>query len=188
MALTDLERLRLLIADRPRVILQEIIGTGDGSETLFLLQMAPVVAESETITVNGTVQTRDTDYTLDNGVGLVTFTAAPAAGAELKATYRWTTFSDEELQDLLDQGLSVTRAAIQAIEWLLADTDRFIKYTFGQESVDRTSAREGLEHLLAGLRQQLSGPVTLVKADDRVPAGTNGTIPGTGRGLWVTDV
>lgn len=163
MSLTDLARLRLQIADRPRVILRETLGSGDGATLSFLLTLAPVVAASETIMVGGAPVAA---YTLDDATGLLIFDAAPAANAAVVATYTWTTFSDAELEDLLDQGLSVTRAAIQAIQWLLADSDRFLKYTFGQESVDRSASRDALTKLLERLEGQLGrGAVSLIKAD-----------------------
>lgn len=163
MALTDLERLRLAIADRPRVTLREQLGLGDGVRTEFQTQLSPVVAASETVLVNGAPIAT---YTLDGATGVVTFAVAPANNATLLITYRWTTFSDIELEDLLDR-FDARRAAIRAITWLLADTERFLRYTFGQESVDRSAARAGLEKLLDRLTAEVgSGAVTLVKADD----------------------
>jgi len=166
MALTDLERLRLLIADRPKLVYDERIGVGDAVQTVFVLEMVPIVASSEVVTVSGVV-VPNTDYTLDDATGLLTFNAAPALDAPIGASYSWTVFSDDELNDLLvDQGLTLTQAAIQAIRWLLADTDRFIKYTFGQESVDRSASRDALQKLLDDLVQRnAGGVVSLVKAD-----------------------
>jgi len=163
MALTDLERLRLAIADRPRVALREQVGVGDGVSTQFQTQLFPVVDTSETVLVNGVPSAA---YALDAATGVLTFTSAPLSEAQIVATYSWSVFSDAELQDLLDQGVSVPRAAIQAIMWLLADSERFLKYTFGQESVDRSEAREGLERLLQTLSTSLThGAVKLVLAD-----------------------
>jgi hypothetical protein len=171
MALTALQRLRLRIADRAKVTLDETMGIGDGVVTEFQMHLTPVVSGSESLKLVAggvaTPQTRDADYTIDNDLGLITFTAAPADGTQVRVSYQHTTFTDTELNDLLDQqNDSVARAAIRAIEWLLADTDRFIKYTFGQESVDRSSVREGLNDLLTRLERQVgSGLVALVKAD-----------------------
>jgi hypothetical protein len=154
MALTDLQRLRLKIADRPSVVLNEQIGAGDGATTKFKTQLAPVVSESETVTVNGAEQTRDTDYSIDDGTGVITFDGAPASEAAIKVSYQWTTFSDEELNDLLDQKGSIVGAAIEAIGWLLADTDRLISYTYGQEKVDRKDVRRALNDLLDRLEKE----------------------------------
>jgi len=163
MALTNLERLRLAIADRARVALREQIGLGDGVRGTFQTQLSPLVYGSETVLVN---ETPVSVYTLDYATGVLSFLTPPALDAGLLITYSWTTFSDEELQDLLDR-YGLRRSAIQALEWLLADTERFMRYTFGQTSVDRSAARENLLALLERLDEQAgSGAVTLVQAED----------------------
>jgi len=165
MALTDLERLRLQIQDRPRLALRESLDVGDGVTTTFLTQLHPVLADSETVLVNGVVQEAGTDYTLIGALGALEFTTAPGSGLPVACTYQWAAFSDVELEDLLERYATVRRAAIAALEMLLADTDRFLKYTFGQESVDRSATREGLEKLLERLERSAGGPVVIVKAD-----------------------
>ena len=47
----------------------------------------PVIYDSEEITVSGTPQTRDLDYTMDYGVGNITFTYTPVKDAEIIAKY-----------------------------------------------------------------------------------------------------
>jgi hypothetical protein len=165
MALSDLQWLRLKIADRPRLLLHDPLGVGDGANTLFKLRVAPIVADSETVTVNGVEQTQDTDYTIDNSLGLITFTAAPAADAEVVATFQFVAFTDTELTDLLTAEGSRQRAAMEAVRWLLADQDRFLKYTFGQETVDRSGARDALQFLLEELKSSQPAPIGLVWAD-----------------------
>ncbi|MBN1261083.1 MAG: hypothetical protein JXB35_10420 [Anaerolineae bacterium] len=169
MALTNLQRVRLAIADRLRLVLNEHLGTGDGTTLHFQMGLFPVLDETDALQVDGVAQVRDTDYTIENDVGLVTFAAAPADGAAVRATYRWASFSDDELNDLLSEYGTVNAAAAAALRWLLADTERFIKYTFGQESVDRTAARKQIAGLLALLERRASKAVGLVKAtnDDR---------------------
>ena len=157
MALTDLQRLRLKIGDRASVVLNEQIGAGDGTTTKFKTHLAPVISESETITVDGAEQTRDTDYSIDNGTGVITFGSAPAGGMVVKCSYQWTTFSDEELSDLLEQRENVVVAAVEAVCWLLADTDRLISYSFGQEKVDRKDVRKALIDLLDRLGKEARG-------------------------------
>jgi hypothetical protein len=127
-----------------------------------------VVAESETVTVDGAEQARDTDYSIDNGTGVVTFGSAPASGAAIRCSYQWTTFSDEELSDLLEERGSVVVAAVEAVCWLLADTDRLISYTYGQEKVDRTEVRQALNDLLDRLGKEARsrpGMIGVILAD-----------------------
>ena len=162
MALTDLQRLRLTVADRTRLIVNETLGIGDGAARTFQTQMAPVVEAA--VRVGGSVQDEDTDYTLDTDLGRIVFTVAPADGAEIVSTYLWTVFSDAELEDALTRNGSVNQAAIEALRWLLADSERFIKYTHGYETVDRSEARKAIENLIDRLEAQAGAPAGVVKA------------------------
>ncbi len=170
MALTALQRLRLKVADKARQIINEEIGIGNGVLTTFQAQLWPMLTGSDVIKLRTgaaeVVQVRDVDYTIDLETGVITFTTAPLDDVVVIASYKWFIFTDDELDDLLTQvGNNVVKAAIEVIRWLLADTDRFIKYVFGQESVDRSSSREGLQDLLDELKAQLGAPVGLVMAD-----------------------
>ncbi len=170
MALTALQRLRLKVADKPRQIINEEIGAGNSVLTTFQVQLWPILTGSDVIKLRTGVaevlQVRDVDYIIDLDTGVITFTTTPLGGVVVIASYKWFAFTDAELEDLLTQvDNSVVRAAIEVIRWLLADTDRFIKYTFGQESVDRSASREGLKNLLEELKAQMGAPVGLVRAD-----------------------
>ena len=165
MALTALERLRLKIADRPRALLNDPVGVGDGESVQFRVRLAPVVEDSDVVLVAGVVQERDEDYTISLATGTLTFATAPTSGDAIVAGYSWVAFSDAELQDVLDRFPSIDGAALEVITWLLADADRFLKYTFGQESVDRSSARDALQYLQERLGALSGAPVGLVKAD-----------------------
>lgn len=152
----------MAVADRPRVALREQVGIGDGARTQYQTQLYPVTVASETVLVNGVPVA---GYVLDYATGLLTLTNAPATNATIIVTYTWTTFGDNELDDLLAR-YGLRNATIHALLWLLADTDRFIRYTFGQESVDRSTTRAGLENLVTQLRSMSpSGAAVLVKAE-----------------------
>lgn len=62
------------------ILNQEILGTGDGSTTLFQLDSFPVVPLSETIDLNGVPQTRVTDYAINDTTGAITFVSPPGGG------------------------------------------------------------------------------------------------------------
>jgi len=68
-------------------ISNENVGTGDGSTTEFPLTYSSVLENSETIYVDGTEQTRNTDYTINYETGVITFTSALANGASITADY-----------------------------------------------------------------------------------------------------
>lgn len=164
MALTDLQRLRLLVSDRERAILTEVLGEGDGTTVDFKMMVGPVVLDSDSVWIAGVAQVRGVDYTIALDLSIVTFTVAPTASAVVTCSYRWTAFTDEELEDVLSRKPSVYSAAIEVVSWLLANRDLFLKYTFGQERVDRSAARDALTSLLDELRTMKGSPIGLVKA------------------------
>jgi hypothetical protein len=171
MALSSLLRLRRRIQDRRRVVTDEVLGLGDGAKVHFRVHLAPVVEGSlYLVKVAGGATTslvEETDYIVDLDLGLITFVAAPADGAKIVASaYQWVTFTDEELNDWLEMyGDDVRLAAMAAVRSLLADQERFIKYTFGQEQVDRGRALQALQALLEELAAEGGAPVGIVKAN-----------------------
>ena len=67
----------------------EAVGTGDGAVTVFNLDNGPVIVGSETIYLDGVVQTDGTNYTVNYNTNpaVVTFTAAPANTVRVDAIY-----------------------------------------------------------------------------------------------------
>lgn len=164
MALTDLQRLRLMVSDRERAILTEAVGEGDSTTVDFQTMVSPVVSESDTVWVDGVAQVRDTDYAIALDLGVLTFATAPGSALVITCSYRWVTFTDDELTDALTRNGSVRIAAIEVVGWLLANRDLFLKYTFGQEIVDRSATQKALVALLKQLRSNAGGIIGLVKA------------------------
>lgn len=68
-------------------IVGENVGTGDGTTTVFFLNGAPIIFESDTVYLNGVPQVRNTDYTINVSSGQITFTVAPAGGVSITADY-----------------------------------------------------------------------------------------------------
>lgn len=166
MSVSELDRLRVSVADRQRLVTEEILGVGDGSRKYFRLQLPVIVAGSEVIYVAGVESTRGTDYSVEYTTGLVTFGSPPAADAVIKAgKYTWTTFSDGELSDALEQNNNnVLQAAIQVVQWLLVDTERFMKYFLGQEMIDRSSGVAALQTMIEQFKSSLGAPIGIVRA------------------------
>lgn len=65
----------------------EAVGTGDGVDTTFSLLVAPIIADSQKIYLDGTLQTETTNYTITDSTGAITFTVAPANGVKITADY-----------------------------------------------------------------------------------------------------
>lgn len=112
-------QLRTLIPDKPQF--DRAAATGDAASTQFELPNAPVIAGTLSVRLDGTLQTEGADYTVDLGLGLVTFTSAPAADAAITMAYQHTLLSDADLQTMLDLSPSVLYATAQAIDTIAVD-------------------------------------------------------------------
>lgn len=142
MSLTNLQKLRLSIADKEKVKADEIVGVGNGIRTRWVLEMHPLKESSEVIAVDGVPQTEDTDYTLNIETGLLTFLSghAPRDREVIEAlTYGFYAFSDEDLNEILDLENNVIMiAAARCLRILAADAATFFTWTSGDERVDRS--------------------------------------------------
>lgn len=170
MALTDLQRLRLRVADNPHPILNETMGIGDGVVTAFQTQLAPLISGSlivKLVSVAGAVTTlAPAEYTVDLALGTITIHTPPTSGTRVVVVYQWTVFSDAELNDILALQPTLQAATIATIEILLVDTERFIKYTVGQETIDRSVAYQALTSLLQSLRKTAAGVTRVLLATE----------------------
>ena len=139
-------QLRAKLSDTPRVIVGELLGVGDGSNTYFQLGQTPIVAGSYVITPSPS--------SVDLGTGLVTVTA-PAAGVEVIARkYSYTLLSDETLQGIIDRQPSFALAMIEAIEAVLARTDALYSVTIKDKNLSLGQVRRSYEVMLANYRTQ----------------------------------
>ena len=84
----------------------EELGTGDEENKNFSLDWKPIVAESETIYVDGVAKTRGTDYTINNTTGAIGFTAAPGSGLAVTADYS-VEFIPKDVNHVLDVSFTI---------------------------------------------------------------------------------
>ncbi len=70
---------------------------GDGTVKVFVLAHHPIHENSQQVLVGGALQTETTHYTMDDDLGELEFTTAPASGSDnVKATYRYCNWNDTE--------------------------------------------------------------------------------------------
>lgn len=121
MALTDIERVRIKIADKSSIVRE--IDEGDGVARVFKLGNENVMASPALqVWVNDILQTDPGDYSVDLTNGIVTFTAAPTLNIDIVFQYYWTLFTDNEIQDFLDEnGGSVNIASAKLLFALAAN-------------------------------------------------------------------
>jgi len=72
---------------QPYTITDENVGTGDGIQVTFYLDYSPVKEGSEKIYLDGNLQTKETDYTINYSTGEITFTSPPSSGSVITADY-----------------------------------------------------------------------------------------------------
>lgn len=73
-------------------VVDEVVGTGDGSTTVFTLDNTGVVTDSEDVYVDGNLQSKNAelyaaDYSIDYVTGTITFTVPPDIEALVTASY-----------------------------------------------------------------------------------------------------
>lgn len=104
------------------------VATGDGVTVEFQVPQHPIIAGSEHVNVGGVAFTDPANYSLDDDLGLVTFVAAPGAGATIVVTYRYTMLTDAALTEFLVlEADRDKRAAALALETIASDNAMVLK-------------------------------------------------------------
>jgi hypothetical protein len=133
------------IDNSDHIVSDEDVGTGDGSTKQFNLANDKVVYHSESIYVDSTLNTRDSDYNIDYDNGIITFTNAPADGAKITADYEkaviirhisgrdigCTSFAGYFYDEIREK----TRVITTDLKWL---PDSTLKLTFASETGSNT--------------------------------------------------
>lgn len=147
--MSEIATIRRRVGDRSKA--QKDIATGNGKDRSYHLQYQNVFGLI--VTVEGTEVQINNDYTLDGAGGRVIFSAPPAEGANVSFDYNYAAYTDDEIQDLLDeQGLDGATVAI--LEELTADTARFYDYSQGETTNKRSQVFDHLMKLLADYRSK----------------------------------
>ena len=140
--------LRSKIYDKPQVVLDDRIGTGDGVRINFLTRYSPVMDGTLTVTVGGVPQIEDTDYTFDYSTGLIAFATQPDADDIILADYSYAAFTDEELQAILDSnGGNINLAAGEALTTLLSSRTKLVSWSKGDTKIDYDRVRSDLKQI-----------------------------------------
>ena len=109
-------------------VINESLGIGNAKTTEFSFAFKNTVKETDVIYVDGTEQTRDTDYTINFNNGVITFLAAPNQNVAITADYKYYPDSVDITND--------------DIEELILDADDEIEVWTGKKYDDATSATE----------------------------------------------
>jgi len=165
--MSTIDELRLKILDRPQVVLDERVGTGDGAATVFKLAHAPVMTGTAMVRVEGVLNTEDEDYALDCATGKLTFDEAPGDGEAVVASYDFAAFSDPELQAYLDQAAgNLALAAGEALLTLISDQSRLVTWARGDMRIDYEKLRSDIKDVATRYVNQGRSEVGGAKATD----------------------
>lgn len=157
MALTNAELVRREAGDSGTFIRD--VASGDASTTIFYLSAAPLIGNSQVITVGGAARTEvtaapgATEYTLDDVTGKVTFGAAPGAGTDnIVSTYKSVEVPDADIEEAcrqygltasataeVDMPVAVLNAAILVCEWRASATAGEFDFETDGQKFDRGS-------------------------------------------------
>jgi hypothetical protein len=143
--MASIDDLRLKILDRPQVVLNERVGTGDSSRTVYKLSHAIIMPATAVVRVGGEELSDGEDYTLDLASGKLAFTDAPEDGAAIEADYEFAAYSDSDLQSFLDKaGGSLPLAAGEALMSLISDRNRLVTWSRDDMRVDYDQLRRDI--------------------------------------------
>lgn len=153
MTLTDLQKVRLKIQDAP--IAENLTRYGDGTANQFLLPHINPTTASAYVPLGGTAWSA-TAATVD-ATGILTFTNVISAQSAYNIRYIHTTFSDDEVQNFLDEGGSILGAALAAVETLMFDAVKRARWMASDgTSYDDTSSQAHLRQMYDAFQQQVT--------------------------------
>lgn len=149
--------IRLLIGDRTKVAVNENVGTADGANKEFQLDMFPLAsAPSAVLTILSTgVVVVTANYTISGAFGRITFGSAPTAGNAILASYKYHSLTSGEISDVQSgtPGKPYLAAANCALI-LAADDSKLFAYTMGGKEVDKRGVAKSLRDLSAALENR----------------------------------
>lgn len=147
MSYTDLEKIRKKLADPYKNGNDSM--TVDEETTLYQLSHHPIREGSVVVTVENVEKALETDYSINYDTGLLTFVEAPTDEQLIEVVYEYSVFSDDELQEFLDEYGTVDKVILECLEILLVDAARRFDYAAGLTDVKASQVFDHIEKLIA---------------------------------------
>ncbi len=89
--------------------------SGDATTIVWQLSSAPILTNSESVTIAGAAQARTTNYTVNYDNGQITFVSAPAAAAAVVIQYTKVIWRDERIINAVNAGIREMYPAVYRI-------------------------------------------------------------------------
>jgi hypothetical protein len=154
MALTDIQAVRVRIADKPRITREVAQALGDS--LYFKLGHEPITASpAPEVRKNDIILVENTGYVVDYSNAIITLASLPVVNDEFEFIYYWSIFTDDEIQYFLDDSAGSTNiAASKALLAIAADAAKIAQRTsmaggggLGAVSLDTSVAARELRAL-----------------------------------------
>jgi len=168
MSLTNAQLVRLEAGDAGTPVRD--VASGDALGTVYYLSVAPLIADSQLVTLNGSAVTETTNYTLDDETGKLTFLIAPGAGTEnIIVTYKGAAIPDGAIAEACRQfGLvasadaaigaptAILEAAAMVCDWRASETAQDFDFDTDGQSFKKGSVAAHWADRAAALRVRLN--------------------------------
>lgn len=164
MPLTQVDYLRKRLGDDYRFDVTDF--TADGVQRVFQLPHTHVREDDFELSIDGTPTT--TGYSVQYETGTIVFDVEPANEKEISVEYYYSAFSDEELQQFIDEEGSVSLAGVIAVEILMADAARRHDYKLADGDYKESQVFKQLKDLRATFKAHAKE-----EADEAALAGSN---------------
>lgn len=140
--LTDLEdRTKIKVADIAKTYPNEPIGIGDGTSIVFYALYPPIKTNSQSVYIDGVLQTITTDYTIDLDLGKVTFVSAPLANTKITIDYVGLYLSDTDMTNIVTLAVSELALVYPTVEFTVSGSNISPNPTKAEESLLLLQAR-----------------------------------------------
>jgi len=161
MPLTDIQKVRTLVGDMNKAVVQEHVANGDSATTIFQVDLFPMRTGTLTVLVTGAVKT---SASANFPLGLFDLTgSAPVNGDRILATYQYNALSDDEVQACIDlaSAAGTLLAASYAARSLAGNAARYFSYTQGQKSVDKDQMSKKFIDLAESLEEAYENNISV---------------------------
>lgn len=143
MEFTELQLLRKELADPYKTAFDE--NSGDGNTTIFKLSHGNLATYE--VFLDDVIRVEDTHYTMNSEEGVVKFLVPPEDGVSIEVTYRFSAFSDAELEEFLSSEGSISGALLRCVDILLMDSARRFDYSVGRADLKPSQVFDNLLRL-----------------------------------------
>jgi len=168
MSLTNAQLVRLEAGDSGTPVRD--VASGDALGTVFYMSVAPLIGDSQLVTVAGATLTETTHYTLDDETGKLTFLVAPALGTEnIVVTYKGVSVPDGAIAEACRQfGLvasadapigapaAILEAAAMVCDWRASETAQDFDFDTDGQSFKKGSVAAHWADRATALRVRLN--------------------------------